>query len=255
MIRILGLLLLLSSVFPGDLSSQEYYELRTYHLSSQAQIEAMHSYLSTAYVPTLHDHGFTNVGVFTLINNDTIADKKIFVLTPADACDKLLGISDLMYSDDGHKEKGAAFWMAAHDSPPYDRLEITILKSFELAPKLHNPSFDTPKSQQIYELRSYEGATEELYRKKVDMFNAGGEIDIFTDLGFNAVFYGEVIAGASMPNLMYMTSFSDITSRDEHWQAFREAPAWNALKVVKKYENTVSHSDIYLLHPTDYSDL
>ena len=39
------------------------------------------------------------------------------------------------------------------------------------------------------------------------MFNAGGEIDIFTKLNFNAVFYGDVIVGSHMPNLMYLTCF------------------------------------------------
>jgi hypothetical protein len=30
------------------------------------------------------------------------------------------------------------------------------------------------------------------------MFNVGGEIDLFEQLGFNAVFYGEVISGAKL---------------------------------------------------------
>jgi hypothetical protein len=35
----------------------------------------------------------------------------------------------------------------------------------------------------------------------------GGEVPLFVRLGFNAVFYGEVIVGSHMPNLMYMTTF------------------------------------------------
>ena len=52
------------------------------------------------------------------------------------------------------------------------------------------------------------------------MFNEGGEIDLFNKLNFNAVFYGEVLSGSSMPNLMYMTSFENKADRDAHWKSF-----------------------------------
>ena len=86
------------------------------------------------------------------------------------------------------------------------------------------------------------------------MFNAGGEIKLFDRLGFNAVFYAEVISGSKMPNLMYMTTFSDMSSRDTLWKAFFAAPEWEALKAMPKYENNVSHADIIFLFPTEYSD-
>ena len=66
---------------------------------------------------------------------------------------------------------------------------------------------------------------------------------------------GEVLVGSQMPNLMYMTSFENMNDRDQHWDAFREAPAWADLKVQEEYANTVSKIHIYLLHPTGYSDL
>ncbi|MFK7920761.1 MAG: NIPSNAP family protein, partial [Bacteroidia bacterium] len=110
------------------------------------------------------------------------------------------------------------------------------------------------RAERVYELRSYESATEDLYRRKVDMFNAGGEVTLFDDLGFNAVFYAEVLSGDKMPNLMYMTTFSDMESRDAHWKAFVASPVWEKLKAMDKYQNTVSHADIMLLFPTEYSD-
>jgi hypothetical protein len=86
------------------------------------------------------------------------------------------------------------------------------------------------------------------------MFNAGGEIKLFEHLQFNAVFYARVISGPRMPNLMYMTSFSDEASRKAHWDAFSKSPEWAELKAVPRYLNTVSHIDISFLYPTDYSD-
>ena len=116
------------------------------------------------------------------------------------------------------------------------------------------PKFNSDRQDRVYELRSYESATEDYHIKKVDMFNAGGEIELFEKLDFNAVFYGQVISGAKMPNLMYMTTFSDEDSQKAHWDAFVNSPEWSTMKVLTKYANTVSHIDKYLLYPTDYSD-
>ena len=122
-------------------------------------------------------------------------------------------------------------------------------------PKITPSKLTGTKSERVYELRSYESASERLYRNKVRMFNQGGEIDIFSRLAFNPVFYGEVIFGSKMPNLMYMTSFDNMKSRDEHWKAFGEDPAWKKLAAMPEYQKNVSHSDIYFLRPADYSEL
>ena len=57
--------------------------------------------------------------------------------------------------------------------------------------------------------------------KKIQMFNQGGEIALFSKLKFNAVFYGEVLAGIEKPNLMYMTTFQDLKTHDELWKVIR----------------------------------
>ena len=86
------------------------------------------------------------------------------------------------------------------------------------------------------------------------MFNEGGEIKLFKSLDFNAVFYAEVISGSSMPNLMYMTTFSDMASHDAHWKAFSNHPDWKKLAAINEYQHTVSKIVKILLFPTDYSD-
>jgi hypothetical protein len=87
------------------------------------------------------------------------------------------------------------------------------------------------------------------------MFNDGGEVPLFVRLGFNAVFYGEVIAGSHQPNLMYMTTFENKASRDEHWKAFSNDAEWNKLKVNPEYQNNVSKNTSFFLYPTEYSDI
>jgi hypothetical protein len=86
------------------------------------------------------------------------------------------------------------------------------------------------------------------------MFNEGGEIPLFERLGFNAIFYADVISGPKMPNLMYMTSFADKADRDAHWKTFSADPEWKKLSSMPKYQRNVSKVDITFLRPTAYSD-
>ncbi len=122
-------------------------------------------------------------------------------------------------------------------------------------PEYGVPTHTSPVNERIYELRSYQGATEKFYEKKVEMFNDGGETKLFMDLGFQPIFFGEVISGSVMPNLMYLTTFESRESQDDHWDAFRSSAVWDALKKDEQYKNTVSHIDKFLLYPTEYSDL
>ncbi len=95
---------------------------------------------------------------------------------------------------------------------------------------------------------------QKIFRNKVDMFNAGGEVVLFDELGFNAVFYAEVLSGNKMPNLMYMTTFKNQEIRDDLWKSFGDAPKWKEISSMPKYQNNVSHIDRIFLYPTEYSD-
>ncbi|MEJ7666575.1 MAG: hypothetical protein WKG07_47180 [Hymenobacter sp.] len=88
---------------------------------------------------------------------------------------------------------GGAYENAPYNNPAYARLETIFIKAFDDMTGLLAPKLDAPKSERVYELRSYEGASEKIFRNKVQMFNAGGEIKLFDRLGFNGIFYGEVL--------------------------------------------------------------
>ena len=163
-------------------------------------------------------------------------------------------LEDTLMKDKAHLEAGGAYLNAPYDNPPYQRIASVVMKAFIEMPKMKASKLDGPRKDRIYELRSYEAATEDLYKRKVDMFNAGGEVKLFDRLGFNAVFYAEVLAGAQMPNLMYMTTHANKETRDTNWEAFVDSPEWKALKVLPKYQNTVSRNDTKFLYPTEYSD-
>ncbi|MBL7698961.1 MAG: NIPSNAP family protein [Chitinophagaceae bacterium] len=234
---------------------QEFYELRIYQLSTEDQEERLNAYLKDALVPALHRAGITSVGVFKAKGNDTASIRKVVLLVPYKSLGDLDAIDTKLEKDKVYINAGADYINAAHNNPAYTRFSKTILKAFSGHPVLSKPALTGPRDERVYELRSYEGATEKLHRKKVDMFVKGDEIAIFNRLQFNAVFYGEVLAGGSMPNLMYMTSFDNKESRDAHWKAFVDDPEWKKLSGDKQYENTVSHIDSTFLEATDFSDL
>ncbi len=57
-----------------------------------------------------------------------------------------------------------------------------------------------------------------------------------------------------MPNLMYLTTFENKKSRDEHWNTFGKDEYWKMLSAMPEYQNNVSRNQQLLLYPTDYSD-
>ena len=234
--------------------SQEFYQLKIYNLDTDDQVQTVDDYLQQAYLPALKRISPRQVGVFKPRPNETDSLKKIYVLIPFTSMPEFLSLEEALNNDSTYIISGNAYLNAAFDNPPYTRIQSTLLAAFSEMPKMQTPYLEGPREDRIYELRSYESATERLYSTKVDMFNAGGEVKLFDRLKFNAVFYGEVISGSKMPNLMYMTTFKDQTSRDEHWEAFVDSPEWKEMSALPKYENTVSHVDIYFLYPTAYSD-
>ncbi|MCE1199377.1 MAG: NIPSNAP family protein [Marinilabiliales bacterium] len=232
----------------------DFYQIQFYRLNGKVQEEKVDNYLKNAYLPALHRAGIASVGVFKPIESDTASGKKIIVWIPFKSLDHFAEIQDKLIKDEKLQADGKDFIAAPFNEAPYLRKESVLLKAFRFQPQYKLPSFETPHAARVYELRSYESPTEFLFRQKVKMFNEGGEMDIFKELKFNAVFYSEVVSGSTMPNLMYMTTFADLPARTAHWDAFKSSQAWKTLSGLAEYKNTVSRSVIQLLHPTDYSD-
>ena len=232
----------------------EYYSLTIYHIKNAEQLSATNAYLKNTYLPALHKNGLSNIGVFSAIDNDTAADKKLYVLIPFASLQKFEMLMNTLAAGSLIKNDTSTYANAAFNKAPYDRMETMLLKAFRDMLHLKKPVLTAPLAERVYELRSYEGPTEKLYQKKVTMFNEGGEVDLFNRLKFNAVFYAEVLTGSHMPNLMYMTTFNNKTERDEHWKNFGSDTTWKRISVMPEYLNTVSKADIFFLRPAEFSD-
>lgn len=233
---------------------KNFFELKVYEYKTAAQEAVIDEFLSAAYIPYLHSKGIQRVGVFTGRANDTSKVKKLYVLVPYKSLNEIPMINKAMYADKMVAEKGKTYLEATSEAPAYDRIVSYIMEGFRLAPSLMLPKLSSSVEDKVYELRSYESASEKKYWKKVEMFNEGGEIDIFSRLNFNPVFYAEVISGPTTPNLIYMTSFENMKDRDAHWVSFRDDLQWKTLSAKKEYEKTVSKNVTLFLKAKSYSD-
>lgn len=253
LIQAAALLLVLTTILSFKTPEREFYEIRIYHLKNDAQVSRLDAFLKDAYLPALHRAGLKNIGVFKPIDLDT-ADRRVYLLVPFKTLSDLVSVQDALSKDKQYLSSGAEYIDTKHDNPAFARIESIILQAFSHNPKLQLPELKSARGERVYELRSYEGHSEKIFRNKVHMFNEGGEVALFKRLGFNAVFYGEVLAGSRMPNLMYMTTFENKASRDEHWKTFGADPEWKKLSSMPEYQNNVSKIDIFFLRPTEYSD-
>jgi hypothetical protein len=230
-----------------------YYQIKIYHFKTQAQEDRLDSYFQKAYIPALHKLGVKNVGVFKPVTPDT-ASRLVYVLIPFKSWSALENSDQKLAADGDYLIAGKDYIDAAYNNAPYTRLETIVLRAFPKMPEPELPGLTSNKVDRVYELRSYESATEQLNMNKVHMFNDGNEVALFKRLNFNAVFYAEVLSGSHMPNLMYMTTFIDRPDRDKHWETFSNDPEWKTLVAKPEFQHSVSKAEIIFLHPTAYSD-
>lgn len=228
-----------------------YYQLKVYHLKGKAQQDMVDEYLQNAYIPAMHRAGIASIGVFKPLVADT-AEQLVYVFIPFKKIDGFLSIDAALEKDQQYQQDGKNYLAAVYNKAPYLRLESIILKAFSAVPEYHLPKLTAPKSERVYELRSYESATENIGLNKIGMFNKD-EISIFDKLNFNAVFYGQVISGSHMPNLMYLTTFENKADRDKHWADF--GPEYKKISGLPQYQNNVSKNVTLFVRPTDYSDI
>jgi hypothetical protein len=233
---------------------QMFYEIKVYRISGPDQESKMDAFLKDAYIPAVHRAGIKTVGVFKPIETDTAFGKFVYVFLPFNTVNEYFDLEGKLNNDAVYKDAGKAFLDAPVKEAPYIRYESIFMRAFSGMPAFKVYTYATPASERIYELRSYESATEAKAASKIHMFNEGGEIGIFEKVGSNAVFYAQVLFGSLKPRLMYMTTYADMKSHDDHWNAFRAHPDWTALKAKPEYTGNTSKTNAYLLHPTSYSD-
>lgn len=233
---------------------REFYQLRRYHINSGPQRKLCDDFFRDALIPALGRQGIGPVGVFDLsIGPDT---PSIYVLMPGASAEKLATIENLLGKDDEYNKAGSAFLTAPAKEPAFDRMDSSFLQAFEKWPNLILPKATASKGPRVFELRIYEGATDQDHRRKVEMMQSG-ESEIFTKAGVEQIFYSETLIGSRLPSLTYMLCFDSLATRDKQWAAFRASDDWKSYSTQPKYafEAIVSNITNLILTPTPYSQI
>jgi len=233
----------------GGMSSRQLFEWRQYHLRTGTARSAVGDFLKNAGIAALNRIGVRQVGVFNPVYGPS--KPTLHVLLVHDSLDSVLNTSGRMMQDNEVRQKGASFIDATLSDPAFVRFESSLMAAFTHMPKIEPPAF----KERIFELRIYESHSVKAGKKKVEMFNEGGEIAIFKKTGLNPVLFGETIIGPNMPNLNYMLAFKDMVDRDQKWQVFRDDPDWKKLSADPAYKDTVSNITDIILKPTEYSQV
>ncbi len=237
----------------GENRAQEFYELRQYHLPTGAQKNATADFYKNAAIPALNRLGIQPVGVFETVYGPS--QPTLYVLIPHPSLESLLTTPEKLAADAEYQKAGEAFLNAPFADPAYVRVESSLMRAFSHMPKIELPDFAAAKKSRIFELRTYESHSAKSGRKKIEMFNEGGEIAIFHKTGLNPVFFGETLVGPRMPNLTYMLCFENMEHRAKQWSGFGSDPDWKALSGKEEYKDTVSNITDYILRPTAFSQI
>lgn len=234
---------------PQGSAQRQLFEWRQYHLRTGSARNRVGDFLQNVGIPALNRIGVKPVGVFTPVYGPS--RPTLHVLLVHDSLDSVLQASARLLADPEVREKGASFLDATLTDPSYVRYESALLAAFTHMPKIEPPALQ----ERIFELRIYESHSAKAGKKKVEMFNEGGEIAIFKKTGLNPVLFGETIIGPNLPNLHYMLAFKDMAERDQKWQVFRDDPDWKKLSADPAYRDTVSNITDIILRPMEYSQV
>lgn len=221
----------LASAQQRPAASKEIYDFRVYHM--RRNINPLDNFFSKALIPALNKMGVKNVGVFRETSLSEPA--KIYTLTSYASFEDFGKVATALNNDKDFITASADYNGIAMQQAVYERFDSSLLLAFDGHPKLVLPS----KDQKLFELRIYEGYSEDAVKRKVKMFNQG-EIDIFRDVKLPAVFYGENISGKNMPALTYMGAYNTMEERDQVWKNFSAHPEWQKMSKLPEYADTVS---------------
>jgi hypothetical protein len=203
-------------------SPREFYQLRKYTLRTGPQLALTQGYFEHALIPALNRMTITPVGAFKLdVGPET---PSYYLLVPATSVETLVTLNSRLAEDSEFLKASAMFWAAPAAAPAFDRVESTLLSAFSGWPKLVAPKTE----KRIFQLRTYESATDAGHIRKVQMFN-DAEIAIFARTGLAPVFFGDTLIGHRTPSLTYMLTFADVAQLNANWAVFASDPAWKEL--------------------------
>lgn len=215
-------------------TDRQLIELRTYEIKfGGSGQKILREYLEETLQPALQRQGCKDFLVMKELGNEEPA--KIWTLISYPDAETYLRAQDLS-QDETYRKAAAIYNDVPAERPVYTRYTSQLLHAFGGMPAVAQPGRDAG----LFELRTYEGYSEDAVRRKIKMFDVE-EIDLFHEVGLHPVFFGRMISGPYRPCLVYMLHFRDMEERNTNWGKFGPHPKWQEMKARPEYANSVSN--------------
>ena len=249
----------LAQTNPGGRSNRAIIEFREYHCKSPEKKQKLIEILDKAMIPALNRQGITPVGVFETSaelnagdnSYDKANDLKVYLLCQYNMRQLLTATSQLL-ADETYMNDAAELFEAPMRDPIYENCESTIMRGFEHCPQIEVPNMEPSR---VLQIRYYKSYNIERNAAKIEMFDTGGELELFRKFNMLPVFFGETLAGRMMPNMTYMLSFKNEEERAKCWPRFATSPEWKELSGNPKYKDTANKIVNILLKPSPKSQI
>ena len=238
---------------PGTSGSPLILELRRYRLRNGPMAARFGAYAKDALVPALGRAGIAPVGAWNVSFGSS--SPTLHLLLPHGDAESVVTLETRLGADAEYRRAAASFLALPPSDPPYERCDSSLHAPVPTLPGIAKPTGACASASRVFELRTYRSPSEPAGRKKIEMFETGGELAIFARLGLHTVCFSRDLLGVGLPSLTYLLAFADAAAREKAWAAFREDPEWVKLRDQPAYADIVSGIDAALLRPTDYSQL
>ncbi len=196
------------------------YLMERFYLRQGSQQARIHDYLSKAALPALSKiHSGPKIVLDSLI---TEHNPQVVMILGFQSIEEFWSVRARLNAD-RELEKAFEAWQSGPE-PPFEVQTNALLEATEYSPEVV-PLDPPPQTPRIFELRVYHSPT---YRQLTAVHErfAGPEIRIFHRVGVHPILYTSTVIGPDMPNLTYLTPFTDLAAREKAWNAFGADPEW-----------------------------
>lgn len=236
-------------------ATPEIYELRTYHLVHGPMKERLDAYLRDAFIPAARRAGCGPVGAFTVAIGP--GSPSVHVLVPHPTIADFTALPGKLAADGNYVKTAEPFSGSTPQEPPYASLDVKLMRAFPHFPRVEVPDASNGNKARIFELRTYFSHNDKAGTTKIEMFDTGGEIEIFRRTGLKPVFFAQDLTGSRLPSLTYLLTFPDLAARERNWRTFVTDPAWRKLIATPGLTDPeiTTGIDNQILSPTPYSQI
>ncbi len=232
-------------------STRHFVEIRTYTVPNAGKRDLFVKILDNAFIPAMNRQGIKNIGVFVPVEGQEKFANDVFVVRECQALNAILGVSTLV-ADKEFMEAAQEIFATDSKNPVFTACDSRLLQCFETLPTLQTPELGEARA---FEMRLYRSFNIERNAAKIHMFEHGGELALFRELGLNPIFFGEAVFGRMLPNLAYMVGGKSADALAESWKKFGPHPKWHELRDNTMYNDTATEIERVILKPSAGSQI